>query len=644
MCGISGSIDLSGNKIPNISHSINAMNFLLRHRGPDGEGTWIHSCENVGFGHRRLSIIDLSPAAAQPMKDRTGNWIVFNGEIYNYLELQKELGIENFSTTSDTEVILQAYNRWGQDCVNHLRGMFAFAIWDEQQKSLFCARDRFGIKPLYYTQIGDTLYFASEIKALLPFIDKIETDLEGFKEYIIFQFCLEGKTLFRDIHELLPAHTLTVQGGSIDIKRYWEVFYRPDFDHTPKYFEENLRSLLTEAVQLHLRSDVPVGAYISGGIDSSAIASLAVSFQNQDTLLGFTGKFSKYGREYDESRFAEDLAKARGIELLEIDITVEDFIENLRQVIYHLDYPVAGPGAFSQYMVSKLASQHRKVVLGGQGGDEIFGGYTRYLIAYFEQCIKGAIDGTMENGNFVVTYESIIPNLTALRNYKPLLKQFWQEGLFEDMDLRYFSLINRAPNLKDEINWEALDGYKAKDTFRRVFNSDNVHKESYFDLMTHFDFKTLLPALLHVEDRMSMAHGLESRVPLLDHRLVELSATIPSDIKFKNGQMKHIFKEVVRPYLTDEIMDRKDKMGFPTPTTEWMTGEAKEFIRSILSTPAALSRTLVDNKKVLENMENEPKYGRKLWGFVCLEIWQQEFHDKHDYYKDLLKKKSVAIK
>ena len=637
MCGIAGIMNISSSQVTNICHSIKVMNFLLRHRGPDGEGIWIHPDQNIGFGHRRLSILDLSPAAAQPMTDKNENWIVFNGEIYNYLELQEELGKENFTTTSDTEVILLAYRKWGSDCVNHLRGMFAFAIWDEEQKKLFCARDRFGIKPFYYTQVGDTFYFASEIKALLPFIDKIETDLEGFKEYIIFQFCLEGKTLFKDIYELLPAHTLTVQNGSVDITKYWEVFYRPDFDHTRKYFEEKLRTLLAESVQLHLRSDVPVGAYISGGIDSSAIASLAASFSDREPIIGFTGKFSKCGKEYDESRYAVDLANSQGIELHEIDITVEDFIKNLRQVIYYLDYPVAGPGAFSQFMVSKLASQHRKVVLGGQGGDEIFGGYTRYLIAYFEQCIKGAIEGTMDNGNYIVTYESIIPNLAALKNYKPLLKQFWRDGLFEDMDLRYFDLINRAPNLDDEINWEVLDAYKAKATFKRIFNSDNVNKSSYFDLMTHFDFKTLLPALLHVEDRMSMAHGLESRVPLLDHCLVELSATIPSDIKFKDGQMKYIFKEVVRPYLTSAIMDRKDKMGFPTPTTEWMNGEAREFIRAILSTPSALSRTLVNNKKVLENMENEPKYGRKLWGFVCLEIWQQEFHDKQDYYKGLLK-------
>ncbi len=635
MCGISGIVNISSNKIQNLQHSIKVMNFLLRHRGPDGEGIWINHSENVGFGHRRLSIIDLSQAAAQPMKDKNDNWIVFNGEIYNYIELREELGKENFATTSDTEVILQAYHKWGSDCVNHFRGMFAFAIWDGHKELLFCARDRFGIKPFYYTQIGDTFLFASEIKALLPFVEHIETDLDSFKEYLVFQFCLEGKTLFRGIRELQPSHTLAIIKGTVTIEKYWEVYYQPNFDHTAKYFEKELRSLLNESVNLHLRSDVPVGSYISGGLDSSVVASLAASGQKQP-MEGFTGKFSKYGPEYDESQYARLLAQSAGINLHETDITAKDFIDNIRKVIYHLDYPVAGPGAFSQFMVSQFAAKYCKVILGGQGGDEIFGGYTRYLIAYFEQCIKGAIEGTMNSGKFVVTYQSIIPNLTALKNYKPLLREFWRDGLFEEMDMRYFRLINRAPNLKDEINWDSLEGYNTKETFRQLFNCKNVEKESYFDLMTHFDFKTLLPALLHVEDRMSMAHGLESRVPLLDHRLVELAATIPSDIKFKDGRMKHIFKEVVRPYLPEEIINRKDKMGFPTPITEWMNGEAREFVREILSSPVALSRTLVNNQKILENMDKEPQYGRMLWGLFCLEIWQQEFHDKEDYFKNLL--------
>lgn len=633
MCGIAGALSLPLTEIPGLGGRLAAMNQLLRHRGPDGEGTWQHARRAAGFTHRRLSIIDLS-TGDQPMTDEAGNWITYNGEIYNYIELRDSLGAENFKTTSDTEVILAAYRKWGAECVNHLRGMFSFALWDEARQELFAARDRFGIKPFYYTTIDRIFYFASEVKALLPFVRGIETDLEGFKDYLAFQFCLAGKTLFKNVSELLPGHTLRIRNGSVDIRRYWEIYYELDFDHTPKYFEERLQALLPESVGLHLRADVPVGTYLSGGLDSSAVASLASQQTNGD-FVGFTGKFS-FSPDYDESRYARALAEWRGFSLYEIDITATDFIENIRKVIYHLDYPVAGPGSFPQYMVSQLAAKHRKVVLGGQGGDEIFGGYTRYLIAYFEQCIKAAIDGTINNGNFVVTYESIIPNLTALANYKPMLQEFWREGLFEEMDKRYFRLINRAPLLQDEIRWNLLGDYSPFETFQTIFNGQNVGRESYFDRMTHFDFKTLLPALLQVEDRVSMAHGLESRVPFLDHPLVEFAATMPADIKFKDGTMKQVLKNAMRPVLPDVIVDRKDKMGFPTPLTEWLKGEAHDFAQSVFSSPRAQARELVNNKLVLDGLAKETKFGRKAWGLLCLELWQQEFHDREHEFKSLI--------
>jgi asparagine synthase (glutamine-hydrolysing) len=632
MCGIAGALSLSQGQIPNLKSHLVVMNQLQHHRGPDGEGIWEHPHQHVGLAHRRLSIIDLD-TGNQPMSDRAGNCLIYNGEIYNYLELREELGVDNFVTRSDTEVILHAYRKWGTDCVSHFRGMFAFALWDEANQLLFCARDRFGIKPFYYTVVGDRVYFASEVKALLPFVDRIQTDLDGFQDYLTFQFCLGGKTLFKGIQELLPAHTLQVVNGSVAINRYWEVYYHLDFDHTSKYFEEQIRALLTDSVALHLRSDVPLGAYLSGGLDSSIIASLA-SQSSDNNFLGFTGKFS-ISRDYDESEYARKLASWAGFELYEQDITVNDFLSNIRKVIYHLDYPVAGPGSFAQYMVSHLASRHRKVVLGGQGGDEIFGGYVRYLIAYFEQCIKGAIDGTMSSGNFIVTYESIIPNLTALRNYKPLLQKFWSEGLFEELDKRYFRLIDRAALLKDEVNWSILNDYSPYETFRSIFKGKNVQKESYFDSMTHFDFKTLLPALLQVEDRVSMAHGLESRVPFLDHPLVELAATIPSNIKFKDGTMKQVLKESMRPVLPDAIAERQDKMGFPVPLTEWLKNEARDFIHDIFSSRCALNRELINSQKVLEGLAQEPKFGRKIWGLLCLELWQQEFHDKESEFKKL---------
>ena len=634
MCGIAGFIALKSHPVQYAEQHLRVMNHLQSHRGPDGCGTWLHSRQHVGLAHRRLSIIDLSEAAAQPMTDSGGNWVAFNGEIYNYLELREELGIENFRTTSDTEVILHAWRKWGEECVNHFRGMFAFALWDEARHCLFCARDRFGIKPFYYCTSGDTLYFASEAKALLPFVDGIETDLEGFKDYLAFQFCLAGKTLFKGIQELLPAHCLVVTAGTVRSRRYWEVYYNLDFDHTPKYFEERISELLTESISYHLRSDVPLGAYVSGGLDSSSIASIAI--RNISTpFAGFTGKFA-LGPDYDESSYARIVGEANGFPVHELEITAADFVNNIQKVIYHLDCPVAGPGSFSQYMVSALAAKHRKVVLGGQGGDEIFGGYARYLIAYFEQCIKAAIEGTTHTGNFIVTYESIIPNLMSLKQYKPLLQEFWRDGLFDEMDCRYFRLINRAPHLGDEVRWNCLGDYSPQEAFRQIFSSSNVGKKSYFDLMTHFDFKTLLPALLQVEDRVSMAHGLESRVPLLDHPLVEFAATIPADSKFRDGEMKHIFKKAIKRFLPDAIHNRTDKMGFPTPLNQWIKNDAHDFTRDILTSQAALGRELVNNRTVMEKIATESKFGRNIWGLLSLELWQQTFHDREHEYKKLL--------
>jgi asparagine synthase (glutamine-hydrolysing) len=625
MCGISGVINKNFEPIPAIHNKVETMKKLIAHRGPDGEGTWVHPDRFAGFGHLRLSIIDLQ-TGDQPMTDESGSWIVYNGEIYNYLELQKELGADKFTTSSDTEVILRAYRKWGADCVSHFRGMFAFVMWDAPNQRFFCARDRFGIKPLYFYQDQNLFFFASEPKALLPFVPEIRTNLEALKEYFAFQFCLDGKTLFEGIHELQPAHHLTISADQISVKKYWEVYYQPDFSHNEEYYEEALRALIKDSVEIHTRADVPIGSYLSGGVDSSAVAAIACA-EDPANFMGFTGKFAE-GPEFDESQYAREVAQKNGFPLEEITISADDFINNLRKVIYHMDYPAAGPGSFPQYMVSQMAVKHRKVVMGGQGGDEIFGGYTRYLIAYFEQCIKAAIDGTMDNGNFIVTYESILPNLTSLRNYKPLLQQFWKDELFAPMDRRYFRLINRANAIGDEINWKLMENYSAYQTFRGIFNSENIGKESYFDLMTHFDFKTLLPALLHVEDRVSMAHGLESRVPFLDHPIVELAAKMPPNVKFRDGNLKHILRKAVRPFIPESIYTRKDKMGFPTPLSEWMRGPAKTFVMDIFTSQSAMTRDYVNAQAILDQLGEEPRFSRKIWGFLNLELWNQEFIDR----------------
>jgi asparagine synthase (glutamine-hydrolysing) len=631
MCGIGGAVTLGREAVPGLVAALSVMNELQEHRGPDGEATWAHPDGIVGLASRRLAIIDLE-TGQQPMRDRGGNWVVHNGEIYNYVELRAELGRDRFRTQSDTEVILEAYREWGEECLARLRGMFAFALWDDQRRTLFCARDRFGIKPLYYTVADGVLYFASEAKALLPFVREVRTSLEGLNDYLSFQFCLGGKTLFAGVGEVLPGHFMRIRNGVVETRRYWEVYFEPDLDHTEKYFEDRTRRLVDESIAFHLRSDVPVGAYLSGGLDSSIVATVAARHADPG-LVAFNGRFSS-DPAYDESAYARQLAEHAALALHEVDITPHDFVDRIEKVVYHLDFPVAGPGSFPQYVVSEVAARQRKVVLGGQGGDEIFGGYVRYLIAYFEQCIKGAIDGTMSSGDFIVTYESIIPNLGSLRSYKPLLQEFWREGLFDDLDARYFRLINRARDIRDEINWELLGSYSPFDTFREIFHGDNVRKEAYFDSMTHFDFKTLLPALLQVEDRVSMAHGLESRVPFLDHPLVEFAAAVPANVKFKHGTMKHLLKRSMGHDLPRSIVDRTDKMGFPVPFQEWLTqpGVVRDFVLDTLSSQAALGRSLVNNRKVLAALDGEPRFGRKIWGLLCLELWQRAFHDRAAFF------------
>ena len=633
MCGVAGILNLNNRQVTNLEHSLSTLNRLQKHRGPDGEGVWLHENEHVGLAHVRLSIIDLE-TGQQPMLSNSKNAITYNGEIYNFEELKKEIGESDFSTNSDTEVILKAYERWGVDCISKFRGMFAFALWDESKSKLFCARDRFGIKPFYYTIVDDIFYCASEIKALLPFVKEIDTDKDSLNDYLTFQFTLGEKTLFKGIKQLEPGHLLTIENSQISVKKYWEVYYNLDFSHTEQYFIEQTRELMGDSIRLHLRSDVPVGAYVSGGRDSSIVAALASQIETSE-FQAFTGKFS-YGEGYDESMYARDLSQQYSFNLHELDIKSTDFVSSIHKIIYHLDQPVAGPGSFPQYQISQLASEHRKVVLGGQGGDEIFGGYARYLIAYFEQCIKGAIEGSLNNGNFVVTYESIISNLESLKQYKPLLKQFWSKGLFETIDRRYFDLVNRAPTLEDEVNWDAIGKSSTCDEFTKIFLGDNVGHESYFDLMTHFDFKTLLPALLQVEDRMSMAHGLESRVPFLDHKLIELAATIPADIKFKNGELKRLLVRTFDPILPNSITQRKDKMGFPVPLNEWMQGELKDFICGIFETGRDRGREFFNTDVILENLSKEGKFSRKIWGLLSLEVWMQEFHDKASEYKKQL--------
>lgn len=631
MCGIAGILyaDPERSVSPLL---LKQMTDRLVHRGPDDGGHFHQG--NVGLGHRRLSIID-AEGGHQPMSNADGSiWITFNGEIYNFVELRERLKKQGiiFKTRSDTEILLALYEQKGPECLQDLNGMFAFGIIDFRKKQFFAARDRFGIKPFYFYHDPEKFVFASEIKAILTVqAIKSKVNFDAVQSYIDFQFSLDDQTFYQNIRRLMPGQSLSLdlfQSSQPALKTYWDL----DFDHLKdQSINETLTQLqwlLEDSVKIQLRSDVPVGCHLSGGIDSSLISSLASQHLGQ-SFKTFTGAFSD-GPDYDETPWARSVSKKIGSEYHEVFPTHQDFVGVLPKLIYFMDEPAAGPGLFPQYFVSRLAASHVKVVLGGQGGDEIFAGYTRYLIAYFEECIKGAIFETQqsEDKRFVVTFRSILPNLPTLKEYVPLLQYFWSDGLFSDQNHRYFRLIHRGSDMAGVFSKDFLkctNGQTAFDHFRARF--DSLTDRSFINKMTHFDIKTLLPALLQVEDRVSMACSLESRVPLLDHRIAELMASVPPKIKFHGGKTKHLIREAATRWLQNEILNRKDKKGFPVPLVEWFQGPLKGFVQEILLSKTARERGIYDTDSISHLISNERKYGRSIWGLLNLELWFQQFGD-----------------
>ena len=625
MCGITGII----NKYPKSPELglLKKMADKISHRGPDDEDSFIDN--QIGFYHKRLSIIDIKNGR-QPMTSGT-NTIVFNGEIYNYIELRDSLISRGykFKTSSDTEVILKMYEEYGKKCVELLNGMFAFVIYDKARSGIFIARDHFGIKPLYFNDNKDHFIFGSEIKAILehPSV-KAEPDYDSMNEYLTFQFVLGDKTLFKGIKKLLPGHYMTINLNSMqsNLVKYWEPNFSVDHDHTKHFFVNELKRLLDDTIRIQLRSDVPVGTYLSGGMDSSIVTLISAKYL--DNLQTFTGAF-KESKDFDETEYAQKVAKKANAKIHTIYPTASDFTELLPQLIYHLDEPVAGPGSFPQFMVSRLAKENVTVALGGQGGDEIFGGYARYMVAYFEQAIKGAILESNEEGEHIVSLSSIIPNLPYIHRYIPMIKDFWSKGAFEEMDRRYFHLLDRSNASMDYFTDDFkrdFDKEKVFGRFQEIFNDPDT--KSYYNKMTHFDMFGSLPGLLQVEDRVSMAASLESRVPLLDRRIVDLISGVPAAMKFKGGEMKHFLKKAVKDILPPSIFNRKDKMGFPVPLHLWMkNGEVSDFVREILQSQKAKERGIFNSDKIDLLLNSERPFGRSLWGLISLELWFQQFID-----------------
>jgi asparagine synthase (glutamine-hydrolysing) len=626
MCGIFGILhnDRAANVDPN---RLWAMGQVQRHRGPDAEGYLVDG--NVGLGHKRLSIIDLSERGRQPLGNEDGTmWLTCNGEIYNYIELRQELRSAGhvFRSDSDSEVILHLYEEEGIDCIRRLNGMFAFALWDGRNRSLLLARDPIGIKPLYYQWDSESLRFASEAKALVAANGRqAEINPTALADYLTFQFVLGSDTLFAGIHRLMPGELAVVREGSAPaVKQYW----RPAFDKAQEHDEsgsgERLYSLMEDAVRLQLRSDVPVGSHLSGGIDTASLVCLAAR-QQDHSIHTYTAGFSEGGL-FDDSSFARITATQAGTTHAEVHPDAADFADTFAALMWHLDEPVAGQGSYPQYAVSRRACQDRKVVLGGQGADEIFGGYTRHYLLYLEAALRGEVEGT--ETHLGLGLADLLPGAKQLRSYVPMMRSFFGTGLFEDDASRYFQLIRRSSSLADMLSGDmlaAVADYDPYSTFRELYEAPG--DVEILDKVLNFELTASLPALLQVEDRTSMAWSVESRVPFLDPGIVDFAFSLPAAIKFTGGQTKAVLRRAVADLIPPAISNRRDKLGFPVPLSHWAKGELADWTRDLLLGERSIGRGIFEPQRLHSAIEHGTAFDRSLWAMLCVEMWCQLFVD-----------------
>jgi asparagine synthase (glutamine-hydrolysing) len=632
MCGICGKLILDSES--RVSPAlIKAMADSIRHRGPDDEGFYVSG--QVGLGFRRLSIIDLA-GGHQPLSNEDGTvWIVFNGEIYNYQELRQFLVTKGhiFKTQSDTEVIVHLYEEFGESCVEKLRGMFAFAIWDDCRKSLFLARDRVGIKPLYYFLSGNSLVFGSEIKAILadPEVQP-EVVPAMIDRLLTFNYLPGEETLLRNIHKLAPGSYMIAGNGKIQIKQYWDLRFTRSTLSLPEA-EEQLSALLDQSVRLHMISDVPVGFLLSGGVDSSAMLSMAVG-KTDRPLSSFTVGFSE-PNIVDERPYARLAARAYGAEHHEITISAKDFETFLPHYVWYMEEPVCEPPAVAMYYVSKLARSSVKVLISGEGGDEAFGGYQIYRNLLWLERLKSVLKPL--NGG--LSRSSLLLNRylkwDRVAKYAPLLGVPF-ESYFLSGTSNTFNFFNQysdklySKDFAPHVNKERSVSIVKK----HLMNSD---KRDHVNQMLYVDTKTwLVDDLLLKADKMTMANSLELRVPFLDHKVLEFAASLPGKYKVHGFTTKYILKKVLRDRVPKEILNRK-KVGFPVPYNAWLRTDLKDWIRDLLLDRESLQRGYFD-KKCIEQLlsQNDAlggSYSKELFSLAVLELWHRKFLGKQQPFR-----------
>lgn len=632
MCGICGIVTPSGSTRAVRQEQATRMRDTMVHRGPDGAGLFLEP--GVALGHRRLSIVDVAHGA-QPMASDDGRYqLVYNGEVYNHPQLMPQLQAQGvvYRTHCDTETVLRLYERMGHDVPVQLRGMFAFAIWDRAERELFLARDRFGVKPLYYAHLDDgTLLFASEIKAILASGEVRAAMNTAALPDLLANYAPSGdETLFAGIRRLPPGHSLTWRDGKVTLQQYWDLGFaegtldaRSDRDLVEEYL-----SRFRDAVKMRLMADVPLGMFLSGGIDSAAITA-CMSQLVDEPIKTFSVAFAE--REANELAYARLVAQRFGTDHHEIVVGADDFFGALPKLVWHEDEPIAHPSSIALNFVSRLAAERVKVVLTGEGSDETLAGYNRYRVtmynrqlgAGYERMVPAALRSAVRKGI------EALPGGMGVR--RKLMRSFL--SLPSDLDTIYFdnfAVFGRrwqseilAPALRERV--AAIDPYAAHHAALA-----HTGARALLNRLLYADTKTYLHELLMKQDQMSMAASIESRVPFLDHPLVEFAAALPLRMKLRGMTTKYVLRQAMKGLLPPEILSRK-KMGFPVPVGAWFAGAHRHVVDEFVLSPRAAARGLFDMNAISRladaHLRGEEKHDQRLWALVNLEIWQRIFLD-----------------
>jgi asparagine synthase (glutamine-hydrolysing) len=627
MCGICGKFEFDRNASVS-GPLIRTMLDTIRHRGPDDQGVYLSP--QVGLGHARLSIIDLN-SGHQPLSNEDGTiWIVFNGEIYNYRELRAFLLGKGhvFKTQTDTEVIVHLYEELGPQCIEKLRGMFAFALWDESTRTLLLARDRVGIKPLYYSLSDQAIVFASEIKAILgdPAINR-KLAPEIIDRFLTFLYVPGEETLLNGICKLAPGHYLLHRGGKAEIRQYWDLqFIEPSERLSLKDAENELSNLFAESVELHMIADVPVGVLLSGGVDSTAVLSCAAERTDKE-ISSFTVGFSDSGFA-DERPYARLAAETFGSRHHDMTITASDFAAFLPRYVWHMEEPVCEPPAVALYYVSKFARNYVKVLLSGEGGDEAFAGYDNYRSITWLERLKNVWPAANGAASWGLSQVNSWVHSARVAKYVPLVNATFPDYYYSRTSTPYRYFGNGLGELYSADFVKSIDREYTVEPIRKLFSK--VKNQGVLDQMLYIDTKTWLPDdLLIKADKMTMANSLELRVPLLDHRLLEFAASLPPDYKLNGFTLKYIWKKALSKRVPGRILKRR-KAGFPVPYEFWLRNDLRDQVDAILTDRKTIERGYFQKatvEKLIAANRDRGAYSKEVFSLVALELWHRMFLD-----------------